>query len=180
MTHEALTVAGRNRWVEITQIVSNIAVIASAIIVLPLYLLEREDTNRLERQQLTAELFMRKYDDRLLKAYTQVGEAFDGSNETFEIFYGNQIEGKRQLASSIIDKAGLANIKLVVDYFDDILVCVEENACDAALARSLIGQDITNFQCKARFVGFPELREKYAYPQYGASLEKFAGRCADS
>ena len=181
MTHDPPAKWSRSRWMELTQIVSNIAVIVSAAIVLPMYLLQREDSNRLERQQLAAELFMRKYDDRILEAYTRVGEAYDGSNAAFEIFYGNQEEGKRQLAASIVEKAGLSNIKLVVDYFDDILVCVEENVCDPGLARSLIGQDITNFYCKARFAGLPELREQFAYPQYGMRLEKFAAPCpADS
>lgn len=177
MTHEAPDPAPRSRWVEITQIVSNIAVIVSAAIVLPLYLLEREDTNRLERQQLTAELFMRKYDDRVIEAYSRVGDAYDGSNEAFEIFYGSQEEGKRQLANSIIAKAELANIKLMVDYFDDILVCVDEGVCDQSLARSLVGQDINNFYCKARYAGLPELRVKFAYPQYGERLESFAEEC---
>lgn len=179
MAHDPPYRWSRSRWMELTQIVSNVAVIISVVIVLPLYLLQREDTNRLERQQLAAELFMRKYDDRVLEAYSRVADAYDGSNAAFEIFYGNQAEGKRQLAASIVEKAGLNNIKLVVDYFDDILVCVEENVCDPALARSLIGQDITNFYCKARFAGLPELRDRFAYPDYGKRLQNFAGSCTD-
>ncbi|HQV04285.1 MULTISPECIES: hypothetical protein [unclassified Novosphingobium] len=178
MTHEATGLGLSGRWVELTQIASNVAVILSALIVLPLYLFQREDTIRLERQQIAAELFMRKYDDKLFESYVRVAEAFDASNEAFEIFYGNQEVGKRQLAQSIVSKAGLQNIKLVTDYFDDILVCVEEQVCDADMAQSLIGQDIRNFYCKARFAGIPELRQEYAYPDYGIRLEKFAGDCA--
>jgi hypothetical protein len=167
----------RHGWVEWTQLISNIAVILSALVVVPLYLVERDDTNRLERQQLAAEMFQRKYDDRVMSAYIKVSDAFDSRNALFAIFNGAQEDAKRQLSADIIETAGLENIKIVIDYYNDLLVCVEEGLCDKELASSLIDQDIRNFYCKARYVGLPQLRERYSYPTYGERLASFAGNC---
>lgn len=158
-------------------VVANCAVILSALVVVPMYLIGRRDSDRLERQQLAAQMFQRKYDDRVMAAYVRVSDAFDSSNALFPIFAGAQDEAKAALSEKVMAAAGLENVKIVVDYYNDLLVCIEQKVCDRQLAASLIGQDIHDFYCKARYVGLPELRERYAFPGYGARLAGFAGPC---
>jgi hypothetical protein len=169
----------RSRFAEWTQTAANLAVIASALVVVPLYMVQRRDGDELERQQLAAQMFQRKYEDRVMSAYIRVGDAFDKNNALFPIFSGAQEEGKAELAQRIIADAGIENIKIVIDYYNDLIVCIDQRVCDRALATSLIGQDVRNFYCKARFVGLPQLRDRYAYPGYGERLARFAGACDD-
>jgi hypothetical protein len=169
--------AKRHGWMEWTQIASNVAVILSALVVVPMYLVQRRDTNQLERQKLAAEMFQRKYDERVMTAYTKVSDVFDTRNRDFDIFAGGQESAKKAVAERIVAEAGLGEIKIVVDYYNDLLVCMDAKLCDENLATSLIGQDIKNFYCKARSAGLPQLRERYAYKAYGERLERFKPQC---
>ncbi len=161
-------------WIHIA---ANIAVILSALVVVVLYILQRRDSDVLQRQQLAAQMFQHKYDDRVMDAYLKVSAAFDTYNDDFRIFSGVQEEGKARLAEKIIADAGEQNFRIVIDYYNDLLVCIDYGLCDRSLATSLTGQDIRYFYCKARYAGLPQLRKKYAYPAYGDRLAKFAGVC---
>lgn len=167
----------RKDLVEYSQIGSNIAVVLTLLAALWIFWAEREATREIERQQLAAEMFMRKYDDRVHDAYTRVSQAFDNTNEVFPVFFGNQPDAKANLSRAILAKVPPAEIKVLVDYYDDLLICIDSGLCDRDVATKLIGRDLTYFYCKARFVGLPELKAAYASPDYGERLHAFVGKC---
>ena len=164
-------------WSNAVQTAANLAVIVGAIVAIPLYFIERSDAKHLERQQIAADMFLHKYDDRVISAYAKVSNAYDSRNALFPVFSGQQTEAKKALAIDILEEAGLENVRIIADYYDDILICTDQGVCDKEMADSLIGNDISNFYCKARYVGLPELRERYSYAQYGVRLERYASAC---
>lgn len=166
---------------EWTQVASNIAVIISVLIVVPIYLFQRSDQNALHRRELTEQLFLRKYEDTIAPAYWKVSRAFDSGNKLFKVIQGSQdTEARKAAVAYIRDQAGLENIGIMVSYFEELVSCANKNQCDAELARELLEPDLTPFYCKAQLVGLPELRKEYNYPGYAADLAKYAGPCPSS
>lgn len=164
-------------FADLIHIAANVAVVLSALIVVPMYLIERRDADELEHKQLAAEMFQRKYDERVMTAFITVTKGFNENNNLFRIFAGNQDAAKPLAAAAILKAAPIDEIKIVVDYYNDLAICVEQGLCDRKMAVSLAGQDLHNFYCKARYVGLPELRKSYDYAEYGARLAKLAGDC---
>ena len=169
--------------IEWSQIASNLAVVASVIVAIFAYVWQRQDAAELQRQQLAAEMVQRKYDGALFAAYQQVSEAYDSRNDLLEIASGVDPKDKQRLSDDLIGAANLANLRIVVDYYEDLLACADSDSdagvslCDKSTVERLAGRDMRNFACKARLIGFPELRERYSYQGYGRRLEAYAGDC---
>lgn len=167
----------RKNAIEWSQIASNLAVVASVIVALFAYVWQRQDAADLQRRQLAAEMVQRKYDDALSVAYQAVSEAYDSRNDLLEIANGGDPKDIKKLSDDLIGEAKLPNIRIVADYYEDLLVCADEGLCDRATIERLAGRDMRNFACKARLVGLTELRERYSYAAYGKRLEQYAGDC---
>jgi hypothetical protein len=161
-----------------TQIVSNVAVVVGVAIVLPMYLLQREDADSLQRRELAVQMYLHKYSETVSPAYRQVGNAFDRGNQLFQIVQGSgDPDARKAAAAQIVEQAGQENIGIMVSYFEDVINCAERGQCDRKLALELLQPDLTPFYCKVRLAGLPELREAFHYPDYGAALARHAGNC---
>jgi hypothetical protein len=158
----------------LSQTISNFAVIVGTIIIVPMYFAQRNDNEAINRQQYTMTLFQTKYNSEVSKAYLNVSYVYDANDIAFPVFKSEDVKSKNFLAKQIIKQAGLGQIKIVIDYYSDILLCMQEGFCDPELVKKLILPDAQNFYCKAKYVGLPELRAIYDEEDYGALFTKFA------
>lgn len=160
------------RWIEL---VANIAVIATIIVMWVIYTAERDDAEVIRQKEMSVAMLTLGYDENIVAAEREAVRFIIASTELFEQAYLERENGKA-FDVPMPDTTKDAFLTLT-DYYDDVLACRESGGCDTLLIDTWFKDDICNFTEFAELGAFPKLIDDFG-PRIGDRLSAYSkGHC---
>lgn len=159
------------RWMALSGLAANLAVIATIGAMWLIYTGEREDARDLMRRELALGMLEISHGETVTNAERRVSAFMVANYERYVLAYARG-EPATNGDASLLDDQMRADYVTLTDYYNDVLLCRESGNCDADMIDSWFKEDICNFTEFATYIGWPQLREQFG-EALGARLVGF-------
>jgi hypothetical protein len=138
---------------------ADIAVIISVVLMFVIYRNQQADAMAFAKRNTTVNMMSLRYQDRILSAEKGINDY---------IIKNQNLYARVELATTddpapevVLDGQVRADFVLMIDFYSDILSCVESEQCDKQLVDRWFRSDICQFSKNGKIIGFPQIVKLY-------------------
>lgn len=163
-----------DKWLAMSGLAANLAVIVTIGAMWLIYQGEREDNRDLMRRELAVNILAIGHGETIASAERRTSAFMVDNYERYMLAYSGLGEDEGDGASAaLLDEQARADFITLTDYYNDVLTCRASGNCDAGMIDSWFRDDLCAFTEFAQLIGWPELREQYG-PDLGSQLVTFS------
>jgi hypothetical protein len=138
---------------------ADIAVIISVVLMFMIYRYQQADAMAFAKRNTTVNMISLRYQDRILSAEKAINDY---------IIKNEKLYARVELATPddpapevVLDGQVRADFVLMIDFYRDILACVDKGVCDQELVDIWFKDDICQFTKTGKIIGFPQIAKIY-------------------
>jgi hypothetical protein len=138
---------------------ADLAVIMSALLMVILYNWQRQDAVEQMRRTTTVGIMQLRYSDRILSAEAGLNEFV---TKNFAFYEKTELATPSQSPPSFeLPANARSDFVLMIDFYTDILACLDSELCERALVGQWFEEDMCQFTKLGEIIGFPQIREQF-------------------